>query len=305
MLLILLLENVIYAQDVIVKKDGNTILVKVLEISEDCLKYKKFSNLDGPTYLISMDNLLSVNYENGEKDVFSNNTIKPYKDELPLTVWNEQDEKENAQYLESFNNHPYTYIGKVDKKKAKWQYCIVKMHDDSKCKDANLEVGYSIRTTYYEKFNGRKVLDSEIYFTLKNVSDKIVYVDLANSFFRRGSVSSAFFANSSTTVTNGSQIGASVNAGVVADAVGIGGVVGDIANGVNVGGCKSSSSSVTIYEQRVIAIAPFSEYKLPECVFYQSAPFYKVDSDCNIGDVEKFKTPSSIAQTAWGDFNMF
>ena len=38
------------AQDVIVKKDGSTILSKVLEVSSTDIKYKKFSNPDGPTY---------------------------------------------------------------------------------------------------------------------------------------------------------------------------------------------------------------------------------------------------------------
>ena len=35
------------AQDVIVKKDGATILSKVIEVNETILKYKKFKNLQG------------------------------------------------------------------------------------------------------------------------------------------------------------------------------------------------------------------------------------------------------------------
>ena len=58
------------AQDVIVKKDGITILSKVLEVNEANLKYKKFKNPQGPTYSISLSEIMSVNYENGEKDVF-------------------------------------------------------------------------------------------------------------------------------------------------------------------------------------------------------------------------------------------
>ena len=37
------------AQDVIVKKDGTTILSKVLEVNETNLRYKKFKNPQGPT----------------------------------------------------------------------------------------------------------------------------------------------------------------------------------------------------------------------------------------------------------------
>ena len=61
----------IYAQDVIVKKDGTTIMAKVLTISTTVVEYKKWSNQDGPTYVIETKELLSINYGNGEKEVFS------------------------------------------------------------------------------------------------------------------------------------------------------------------------------------------------------------------------------------------
>ena len=42
MLLMLLVSMVVAAQDVIVKKDGSTILSKVVEVSDTQVKYKKF-----------------------------------------------------------------------------------------------------------------------------------------------------------------------------------------------------------------------------------------------------------------------
>ncbi len=68
----------LYAQDVIVKKDGSTILCKTIEVTSDVIKYKKASNLDGPTYSINISEIISVNYENGEKDQFN---LIPSKDE--------------------------------------------------------------------------------------------------------------------------------------------------------------------------------------------------------------------------------
>ena len=59
----LLLSLDCLAQDVIVKKDGSTILAKVLVVGDDVVEYKKFSNQDGPTYKISTSNLLSINYQ--------------------------------------------------------------------------------------------------------------------------------------------------------------------------------------------------------------------------------------------------
>lgn len=40
----------IYGQDVIVTKSGNPILSKIVDISNDTIKYKKWANQDGPIY---------------------------------------------------------------------------------------------------------------------------------------------------------------------------------------------------------------------------------------------------------------
>ena len=67
--LFLLCSTSIFAQDVIVKKDGSTILSKVLEVNISDIKYKKFSNQNGPIYTIDKSEVLSINYENGDHDV--------------------------------------------------------------------------------------------------------------------------------------------------------------------------------------------------------------------------------------------
>ncbi len=69
--LFLLCAMSVSAQDVIVKKDGSTILSKVLEVGQEEIKYKKFDNLDGPTYTIQKSELQTINYQNGAKDTFS------------------------------------------------------------------------------------------------------------------------------------------------------------------------------------------------------------------------------------------
>ena len=59
------------AQDIIVKKDGSTILSRVTEVGTSEVKYKKWSNKEGPTYVILKSEILSINYENGEKEQYS------------------------------------------------------------------------------------------------------------------------------------------------------------------------------------------------------------------------------------------
>lgn len=70
-LLLLLCSASVSAQDVIVKKDGSTILSKVLEVGQEEIKYKRFDNQEGPTYTISKSELQAINYQNGAKDTFS------------------------------------------------------------------------------------------------------------------------------------------------------------------------------------------------------------------------------------------
>ena len=59
------------AQDVIVKKDGTTIMSKVLEVGTSEIKYKRYTYQDGPLFIINKSDVLSINYENGEKDLLS------------------------------------------------------------------------------------------------------------------------------------------------------------------------------------------------------------------------------------------
>lgn len=72
-ILMLLSATSAFAQDVIVKTDGSTILSKVLEITSTEVKYKKFSNLNGPTYTIAKSEIQAINYANGEKEIFYHN----------------------------------------------------------------------------------------------------------------------------------------------------------------------------------------------------------------------------------------
>ena len=77
-LLVLLLVSipfvsVLNAQDVITMKDGSDVQAKILEVTTSEIKYKKFSNPDGPVFTVKKSEVLLVRYENGEQDVFSDN----------------------------------------------------------------------------------------------------------------------------------------------------------------------------------------------------------------------------------------
>jgi hypothetical protein len=61
----------LFSQDMIVKKDGEEIKSKIIEIGIDNVKFKKFDNLEGPDYVLPKYEIVFVKFQNGTKEVFS------------------------------------------------------------------------------------------------------------------------------------------------------------------------------------------------------------------------------------------
>lgn len=61
----------LFAQDTIVKLNGQKIESKVLSIGTAEVSYKKFENLEGPTYVIMKNEVSAIKYENGTSDLFN------------------------------------------------------------------------------------------------------------------------------------------------------------------------------------------------------------------------------------------
>jgi hypothetical protein len=59
------------AQDVITLKNGTDINALVQEVGDVEIKYKKFDNPNGPNYTLKKSEILIIRYENGTKDIFS------------------------------------------------------------------------------------------------------------------------------------------------------------------------------------------------------------------------------------------
>lgn len=64
-----------YSQDTITNKKSEDIYSKVLEVTTSEIKYKKFDNLNGPTFTILKSDVIMIRYENGTKDIFNKNTV--------------------------------------------------------------------------------------------------------------------------------------------------------------------------------------------------------------------------------------
>ena len=58
-------------QDLILKTDSSTLKVKVFEIRDTDIKYKKFEFPDGPSYSINKSEVLKITYSNGSTETFA------------------------------------------------------------------------------------------------------------------------------------------------------------------------------------------------------------------------------------------
>lgn len=66
-LFMLLCSTAIFAQDVIVKKDGSTVVCRVIELTSSEIVYKKWSDLNGSNYIMNRSDASAINYQSGKK----------------------------------------------------------------------------------------------------------------------------------------------------------------------------------------------------------------------------------------------
>jgi len=105
-----------HAQDVIVKKDGSTITSKVTEITESEIKYKKFSNQNGPTYVIGRNEVNYINYENGERETINGSAASS---NIPNNLLDATQESQNASDSQLLNKY---FVGSKAKKLRRTAY---------------------------------------------------------------------------------------------------------------------------------------------------------------------------------------
>ena len=248
------------AQDMIVKKDGTVIQAKVTKIGTSEVEYKKWSNQDGPQYSIAISDILAINYKNGEKETFDNvganvtvadASINTPKEEQPIIA------PDNEKLINLYNNQVVQPVKpKFKDKLARRMFTVWGITDNSILSDSHISVNFS-KIYSYDVVTGYAIL-------VQNKSDETIYIDLANSFkISDKGISTPYYSNKTYTVNKSSGSGGSINVGAVANAIGVGGTVGTLASGLNVGGGTSSGATVTETEERILTIPPHSSAKLP------------------------------------------
>lgn len=66
----------VWAQDVITTREGKDIQAKIIEVTSDEIKYKKWNNQEGPMFTMRKSEVLIVRYQNGENEVFTDEPQK-------------------------------------------------------------------------------------------------------------------------------------------------------------------------------------------------------------------------------------
>lgn len=120
LLLIAITIQPAFSQDNIIKKNGDEIKAKVVEVGTTEIKYKKFEKQTGPTYAISKSDVFMIKYEDGTKDVINPITeekkVEPVKTE-PAKTENKTEPIKNSESANKSDSPPtktkYNYIDKV------------------------------------------------------------------------------------------------------------------------------------------------------------------------------------------------
>ena len=94
-----------FAQDVLTKRNGDELEVKVIKVSTDEVEYKKWSNPDGPSYVLPKGDVFMIKYQNGDKDVFNEttSTAKAQAQESTSAPTKATPAADNAALIEAFN----------------------------------------------------------------------------------------------------------------------------------------------------------------------------------------------------------
>ena len=293
------------AQDLIVKKDGSVIQAKVIKIGTTEVEYKKWSNQNGPQYSIAVADILAINYQNGEKEMFENvsasgksQTAKSETDGQQSIVQVKPEDlspeakaandaliaKYNAPVELFFEDNQKKNIAK---KEAKSCVACFGIDSNSVISNEDIEITYIIGSlhkslakspaewTDYQKTCRGATIAPAMQFSIRNKSSQTIYIDLGNTFYVTLGKSYCYYVPQSTTSSQSSSNGGSINLGSVTRALGMGGVANTLASGINVGGGKTNTTTNTTYSQRIISIAPMSIVSLaPQYMKITEGMFY-------------------------------
>ena len=289
-LLLLFVGHALHAQDLIVKKSGEVLTVYNIDIAEKWVYYTAEASTESEMKRISKEEVFSIKVGSGEMQMIGAAQASqpaappaaPQKSEaaeVAPKLLERQTADNNAAMITHFNRTQITGFRKKEPtdKKVDCGYAVVKAGRESVLSNEDIEVSMEMirDEELWEWIVGYRI-------HLKNKTNRMIYVDLANTFrIMSNGASKVYYDGSQVTETKGGSTGGAVNLGAIAGGVGIGGAIGTIASGVNVGGARQNSTSKSFATQRIIAIPPMGKVELP--------PHYRPDRKKVVEEYDSFR----------------
>lgn len=246
-LLLVFPSFLVFAEDVLVLRNGDIINVVVKEITPSEIKYQKANNLNGPIYTISKADAISIKYANGETEKFdlkySSATNKEHdgKTENALPASDNEEQKAKYSVLPQLNV-------KVSNKTAKRFFPIMAFTDSSVISTKDIMI--AIVPNPVEYYDGGWKTKLGYCIQIYNKTDSPIYVDRSNCFRRfNNNETKSFYDNKTYTVTSGNSSG-----------IGVGAAIGAV--GLGIGNSSSSSSTETFGVDRFLVIGPKAKANL-------------------------------------------
>lgn len=266
------------AQDIITFRDGKQVEANVIEITQTEIKYKKFRNPDGPLYTIGKHQVETITYSYGEIEEYGDVDVESAAStnvsmQIEPTFIEPVASENNARMIADINR-PASFNKTKKVRNRLYGGAAVQYSLTSESLISSTDAEAQFRPT--ENEYGRLIYN----LAIKNNCTQTIYVDLASSFVisSKGD-SKSFFSNETITVSTSKSSGGSFRLGALTNALGIGGIVGTLANGVSVGS-GSSNDMTKIYQQQRVVVVP------PKCSEYISQ--YKTDRGHVISSGESF-----------------
>ncbi len=282
---VLLCQNMANAQDVIITKDGDALKVWNTEVSSTAVFYREKNAENAPIQRMEKKDILMIKYQDGRKVILDGDsdatTAENNKTASSKKGMDSELVKLNKERIAAFNSTNISYIGNTPGKNWGEMAVVLGLQDNSIIENEDVSLSFSMTKYVAEHSVGKGILkrekmvevgeevkppfDTSIYkivITIKNKTNKTLYVDLANSFVITCGEAQAYYVPTAKSESVGTAGGVGVNLGAVAGAAGISGPLGTLANGVSVGSGRTHQNVTTTFSQRVIAVPPMSSKSL-------------------------------------------
>jgi len=112
-----------FSQDIITKNDSVKIEAKIIEVGLNAIKYKKFSNQDGPVYVISKSDIHDILYKNGEQDIFNESPVASVAPDFKENkdLFNSLAAKGKTVYIDTDDKNAAIHAGRKLKNLGYWK----------------------------------------------------------------------------------------------------------------------------------------------------------------------------------------